>query len=126
MDRETLRKALLELPKTERRILMLEVEQASTTQVAIVSNRRTKLDNKQGVCPHCGSFKYNKFGLDKGSKRYQCKECKRTFTEYTGTWLSKIHKKQLAEDYIKLMNEEKSLDKIKDELDINKKTAFDI
>lgn len=125
MDRETLKKALLDLPIIERRLLMKEVEQDNIQQILIVKDRRSKLDNKQGICPHCGSFKYNKFGMDKGSKRYRCKKCNRTFTEYTGTWLSKIHKKHIAEDYIKLMNEEKSLDKIKDELGINKKTAFD-
>lgn len=91
----------------------------------IVENRRAKLDNKQGQCPHCGSVKYWKYGVDKSSKRYKCKEYKLTFTEYTGTWLANIHKKHLAGDYIKLMNEEKSLDKIKEELDINEKTAFD-
>lgn len=39
--------------------------------------------------------------------------------------MSKIHKKDLTVGYLKLMDEEKSLDKIKVELGINKKTAFD-
>jgi transposase-like protein len=125
MDREALKNALLNLSKTDRAILIKEVEQANPQGDSINGTRRAMLDNKQGKCPHCGSFKYNSFGMDKGSKRYRCKECKRTFTEFTGTWLSKIHKKELTGDYIKLMNQEKSLDKIKVELGINKKTAFD-
>jgi transposase-like protein len=125
MDRDILKTALLELSATERRLLMKEVEQENLHRVSIISDRRAQLDNKQGTCPHCGSFKYTKFGEDKGSKRYRCKECKRTFTEYTGTWLSNIHKKEIAADYIKQMHKEKSLDKIKDKLKINKKTAFD-
>lgn len=125
MDRETLKKALLALPPTERAALLIEVEQVNSKHDSVLMSRRAKFDNKQGKCPHCGSFKYNKFGIDKGSKRYRCKECKRTFTEYTGTWMSKIHKKALTEGYVKLMGEEKSLDKIKVELGINKKTAFD-
>lgn len=125
MDREVLKKALLDLSQTDRASLIKEVEQANDKHNSVLVSRRLKLDNKQGKCPHCGSFKYNKFGVDKGSKRYRCKECKRTFTEYTGTWMSKIHKKGLTEGYLKLMEEEKSLDKIKVELGINKKTAFD-
>jgi len=66
-----------------------------------------------------------KFGSDKGSKRYRCKNCKKTFTEYTGTWLENIHKKELLRPYLELMAQEKSLDEIKETLGINKKTAFD-
>jgi transposase-like protein len=88
-------------------------------------SRRDILDNKQGACPHCGHAKYVKFGIDKGAQRYKCKSCKRNFTEYTGTWMAGIHRKDKVDDYMLLMVEEKSLDKIKVELKINKKTAFD-
>lgn len=125
MNKDELKKALLELSKEERALLLQEVEKESGSYYTVIKNRRKKLDNKQGRCPHCGSYKYTKYGTDKGSKRYRCKECKRTFTEYTGTWLANIHKKELADEYIKLMREEKSLDKIRDHLKINKKTAFD-
>jgi tRNA G26 N,N-dimethylase Trm1 len=66
-----------------------------------------------------------RYGTDKGSQRYKCKSCNRTFTEYTGTWLGGIHKKHLADDYIEMMESKSSLDKIKSQLGINKKTAFD-
>ncbi len=88
-------------------------------------SRRDLLNNKQGVCPHCGHTKYVKFGKDKGSQRYKCKKCGRSFTEYTGTWMARIHKKDKIDAYLELMLEEKSLDKIKQALHINKKTAFD-
>lgn len=90
-----------------------------------ISIRRGQLVNKQIGCPHCNGHNYYRYGKDKGSIRFKCKECKRTFTEYTGTWLAGIHKKELINDYIELMHQEKSLDKIKTELGINKKTAFD-
>lgn len=125
MDKETLKQALLQLSESERKELLKELDQETDSYSKVLDTRRQKLDNKQGSCPHCGSFKYTKYGMDKGSRRYRCKKCKRTFTEYTGTWLSRVHKKHLAGDYIRLMNAEKSLDKIKDELGINKKTAFD-
>lgn len=87
--------------------------------------RRAILDNKQGCCAHCGHGKYVKFGMDKGSQRYKCKSCNRSFTEYTGTWMAGIRRKEKIDDYMQLMLEEKSLDKIKVALSINKKTAFD-
>lgn len=87
--------------------------------------RRTILDNKQGCCSHCGHTKYVKFGKDKGAQRYKCKACHRSFTEYSGTWMAGLHQKEKIDDYLQLMLEEKSLDKIKEMLSINKKTAFD-
>jgi hypothetical protein len=63
--------------------------------------------------------------MDKGCQRFKCKECNRTFTEYTGTWLDGLHKKSQVIDYIEMMIEGKSLDKISAKLRINKKTAFD-
>ncbi|GAB1858760.1 IS1595-like element ISSsu9 family transposase [Flavobacteriaceae bacterium MHTCC 0001] len=83
------------------------------------------MDNKLGCCPHCGHNKYVKFGVDKGAQRYKCKSCKRSFTEYTGTWMAGLQRKDKIDDYLALMHQEKSLDKIKEELSINKKTAFD-
>ena len=88
-------------------------------------SRRHLLDNKLGCCAHCGHTKYVKFGVDKGSQRYKCKSCKRSFTEYTGTWMAGLHKKDKIDQYLALMHQEKSLDKIKEALSINKKTAFD-
>lgn len=69
--------------------------------------------------------KYVRFGFKSKSQRYKCKSCNRSFTEYTGTWIAGIHHKNKLDDYLGLMLEEKSLDKIKVALSINKKTAFD-
>jgi len=91
----------------------------------ILRSRGISLDNKDGNCPHCKSINYVKYGIDKGSKRFKCKTCGKTFTEFTGTWMAKIHKKELLYPYLELMKQEKSLDAIKVELSINKKTAFD-
>lgn len=87
--------------------------------------RRTQFLNKEIGCPHCNGIKYYRYGKDKGSLRFKCKECHRTFTEYTGTWMAGIHKKELLNEYLELMNQDKSLDRIKIRLGINKKTAFD-
>lgn len=125
MDKTEIKTALLSLSVEERTSLLAEVEYETNLHSPVLNNRREHLNNKIGCCPHCDSKNYRKHGIDKGSQRYFCNNCKRTFTEYTGTWLAGIHKKELVEDYLKLMEQELSLDKIRDHLGINKKTAFD-
>jgi transposase-like protein len=90
-----------------------------------LSFRRQQFYDKQACCPWCDRKSYYKYGMDKGCQRFKCKECNRTFTEYTGTWLDGLHKKSQVIDYIEMMIEGKSLDKISAKLRINKKTAFD-
>ncbi len=125
MDISELKSALLSLSVEERVSLLRELDEESGVKTSAINKRREILNNKIGNCPHCNSKKYRKHGIYKGSQRYYCNSCKHTFTEYTGTWLSGIHKKELVEDYLKLMEQELSLDKIKNNLGINKKTAFD-
>ena len=97
----------------------------SNSDFQLIDIRKKKFDEKQGVCPHCEHIKYVKMGKDKGVQRYKCKGCKRTFTPFTGTWMAQIHKKDKLADYLKLMQQGLSLDKIRLKLGINKKTAFD-
>ena len=125
MDKLEIKQALLSLSVEERKTLLEDVEKETDKHNLLLFKRHENLNNKIGFCPHCGSKKYRKHGIDKGSQRYYCNSCKRTFTEYTGTWLAGIHKKELVCDYLKLMEQELSLDKIKVRLGINKKTAFD-
>ena len=125
MDKAEIKTAILSLSVEERASLLAEIENETNLHSPVLDNRREHLNNKIGCCPHCDSKKYRKHGIDKGSQRYFCNNCKRTFTEYTGTWLAGIHKKELVGDYLKLMEQELSLDKIRDQLGINKKTAFD-
>ncbi len=124
MTKEEIRAAIFDLSEEERHSLLAEFSVVSGEDDINLS-RKELLNNKQGCCPHCQSNSYRKHGIDKGSQRYKCKDCGRTFTEFTGTWMAHLHHKDLVEDYLKLMEEELSLDKIKDRLKINKKTAFD-
>jgi len=95
------------------------------TQVDYLSFRRGQLYDNQANCPWCESSQYRKHEMDKGCQRFRCKTCFRTFTEYSGTWLDGLHKKSQAVDYIELMLEGKSLDKISKKMSMSKKTAFD-
>lgn len=128
MDLLEIKSRLLGLSKGDRLELQKELEQlaaSSSTLPTSQESRRNILDNKMGCCAHCGHLKYVKFGIDKGSQRYKCKSCKRSFTEYTGTWMAGLQKKDKIDAYLSLMMQEKSLDKIKEALPMNKKTAFD-
>lgn len=128
MDLLEIKNSLSGLSEIDRLELLKELEQLSVSTTVISKgqeSRRYILDNKMGCCAHCSHTKYVRFGIDKGSRRYKCKSCKRSFTEYTGTWMAGIQRKDKIDDYLILMMQEKSLDKIKEALSINKKTAFD-
>lgn len=127
LSKEDIKSYLLKLPSAEQSVFLGELRDLTDSSRLPKSklSRREMLNNKQGSCPHCVHSKYVKLGFDKGAQRYKCKSCQRNFTEYTGTWMAGIHKKDKIDTYMKLMLEEKSLDKIKEELKINKKTAFD-
>jgi len=128
MTIKEIKSELLKLSKPDMQRVITEVQHivGESVQSNFCSNSRRKLlNNKQGVCPHCGHNKYVKFGFKSKSQRYKCKSCMRSFTEYTGTWIAGIHHKDKLDSYLGLMLAEKSLDKIKVALSINKKTAFD-
>ncbi len=128
MEKEALKLYFKGLSEEDRLCLLSELERIDSNEFGspmCQKYRRTILNNKQGCCAHCGHSKYVKFGIDKGSQRYKCKSCNRSFTEYTGTWMAGIQRKDKIDDYLRLMLQELSLDKIKSSLQINKKTAFD-
>lgn len=125
MSIDQIKASFKELPVKDREKLLVELQQMEAKESDVHFSRREWLNNKLGCCPHCQSNKYRKHGIDKGSQRYMCTSCRRSFTEYTGTWMDGLHKKELVSEYIKLMEQELSLDKITSRLSINKKTAFD-
>ena len=90
----------------------------------ILAIRGDSLDAKASECPHCDSPSYHKSGKDKGSRRYKCNDCGRTFTEYTGTWISGIHRKELIPEFLRTMERSLSLKKTSKELTISEVTAF--
>lgn len=123
MTYQEILESALRLSPSERASLALSLSSSSSAELA--SPRLSQLLDKQGCCPHCGGKHYYRFGKDKGAQRFKCRDCGRTFTEYTGTWQDGLHKKELVGRYLELMSEQKSLDKISAALKINKKTAFD-
>ncbi len=115
----------MSLPSADRERLLKDLSDSLQGDLSGQASRSHILDNKMGRCPHCSHDKYVRFGTDKGSQRYKCKSCKRSFTEYTGTRMAGLQRRVVVSTYLRLMVEEKSLDKISETLGINKKTAFD-
>lgn len=126
MDTTSVKSYFKNLPSNQQEHLLSELTSLrADSQYNLIDVRERKFNDKQGVCPHCSHIKYTKMGKDKDVQRYKCSGCNRTFTPFTGTWMAQIHKKDKLADYLKLMQEGLSLEKIKDKLSINKKTAFD-
>jgi len=126
MELSSVKKYFLSLNPVAQDNLLSELQNLKDMSGYGLLERHVKqLDNKQGICPHCESLQYRKNGKDKEIQKYKCTSCNRSFTAYTGTWLAHIHKKHLLIPYLKLMKQGQSLNKIKTELNINKKTAFD-
>jgi len=115
------------LPREEQLQLIVCLTQShkADTNNVVLHNRSKALINKQEKCPHCGGMHYYRYGKWKETQRFKCKDCGKTFCEFTGTWLQGIHKKGLIEDYLTLMIEHASLDKTSKKLKINKKTSLD-
>ena len=113
------------LSKEEQMQLVVSLMQPQSNEKNVFRSRCNALINKRASCPHCSGKHYIRFGQMRGSQRFKCKDCGRTFSEYTGTWLEGLHKKSLAAPYLSLMIEDYSLDRIRKQLNINKKTAFD-
>lgn len=126
MNYQTILESAQSLSAVERAMLISALtEFGDTIPAKIPCPRLQGLLNKQACCPHCGGKHYYRYGKDKGSQRFKCKECRKTFTEYSGTWQSGLHKKDLVGPYVLMMSEQKSLERISSVLHINKKTAFD-
>lgn len=91
---------------------------------SLLKLRGDALDDRRAECPYCTSFNFSKNGKEKGCRKYKCKDCKRGFTEYTGTWISGIHKKHLIPLFMKTIETSLSLVTSSKELGVAELTVF--
>jgi transposase-like protein len=90
----------------------------------ILGLRGDALDDRRSECPHCKSASYVKNGVDKGSRKYKCKDCKRGFTEFTGTWVAGLHKKHKIPEFLKALEHKLSLVNSGKEVGLDPSTIF--
>ncbi|WP_268225844.1 IS1595 family transposase [Sinomicrobium oceani] len=125
MELSELRKKILSL-FTEEREHLWEISQSLGDRLPKAQAFRLRfLENKMGEYLHYDHGKPVRFHKNKDSQCYKCRSYGRNFTEYTGTWMSRLHGKNKIDKYLKLMVRKKGHDKIKETLEVNKKTALD-
>ena len=108
--------------KTElKRLLSIELEDAVKLEKI-----KAEVNLEQAIlCPHCYSSELYGHGMYRGRKRYQCKNCHKTFNDFTGTAISCIKKTKEFQQYIEMIPEKISIRKASSKLDVNMKTIFD-
>ena len=126
MDNSQILNYFSSLSNTEQQGLITVLNRAKidSDYTSLLKLRGDALDDKRAECPHCNSSSYIKNGKDKGSRKYKCKDCKRGFTEYTGTWINGIHKKHLIPSFMKTLESNLSLIKSAKAVGIAETTSF--
>jgi transposase-like protein len=76
-------------------------------------------------CPHCQSKNIYKRGIQNKIKMYSCKDCKKWYSQSTGTPLWDIKLKTKWSSYLRCMSENYSLRKSAKEVGICLQTSFD-
>jgi transposase-like protein len=110
------------LPQHQKIEVLKQLQLEVIDETKIISQRQLSITNN---CPHCDSIKVIKFGQYKGTNRYKCNSCNKTFNDLTGTSVSCIKKKKLWLKALDLMLESKSIRYTAKELKVSTKTVFD-
>lgn len=76
------------------------------------------------ACPHCNSTKLSRHGFDRGTQRYRCKYCHKTFKATIGRPTHGIHKKEKITSYLKALQTGLSVRKAAKQVGISKNTSF--
>lgn len=104
-------------------LALLKKDIGSTPQLDKV---KSILNQDQKIlCPHCHSDNVYGHGKYKGRKRYKCKQCNKTFNDFTGTAISGIKKVDKFQEYLELTVKSVTIRKAAKELGVNVKTIFD-
>lgn len=103
-------------------LVILKRELGQTPQLDKV--RSTINENQKVLCPDCHTDDIYGHGIYKGRKRYKCKQCSKTFNDFTGTAISGIKKVDKFQEYIELTLESVSIRKAAKELKVSTNTIF--
>jgi transposase-like protein len=117
--------AFKDLSEEEKQLFVNHVFQQLREELSIPGIKKDLTASQGTQCPHCHSQDICANGKLKGVQRYICKECKKNFSERTGTALAWIKKQDLWPVYIRNMFEGYSLERCAKETGISKQTSFD-
>lgn len=126
MDKNTIIEHFMQLTSSNQDILLKDLGRIKLggAYSSILQSRGDSLDDRRSECPYCQGANYYKNGTDKGSRRYKCKDCNRAFTEFTGTWIAGIHKKDKIPEFMKALEHNLSLIKSSKETGLDPSTVF--
>lgn len=118
-------KLLERLTKSEKEqlLILLKEDIGSTPQLDKVKSNLNL--NQKILCPNCHSDDVYGHGKYNGRKRYKCKQCSKTFNDFTGTAISGIKKVDKFQEYLELTLKSVTIRKAANELGVNVKTIFD-
>ncbi len=100
-------------------------EQELQGKVLIAAQEEISEKRKKKPCPHCSSESVYKRGKQKGVQMYWCNDCKRWYSETTGTPLYDIKLKSKWQSYLRCMENGMTIKKIAKEIGISIQTSFD-
>jgi transposase-like protein len=124
---EEIKQLFSELPNISQTELLDELLQTQELKGTILLSAQEEVSEKRKnkPCPHCTSKKVYKRGKQNGVQMYQCNECKKWYSETTGTPLYDIKLKTKWQSYLRCMEQGMSIKKIAAELNISIQTSFD-
>jgi transposase-like protein len=82
---------------------------APTTNPMLVTEIREKRFQDGFSCPYCQTTQVIRYGKYDGKQRYQCKTCKCTFGDFTGSPLARTKKPDKWQDFLECMIEGRTL-----------------
>ena len=101
------------------------IVESDSTELRIQKYLQFRNEKEGLVCPECGSMKYIKNGKSKKKiQKYRCKQCGKGFSEFTNTFLFRIHKKDRMIEFYALSDSALSLENCKKILKLSKQTVF--
>jgi len=124
---EEIKELFARLSISKQRELLDNLLQEQELQGKILQEATEEITSKRKhkPCPHCDSTNVYKRGKQKGVQMYQCKECKKWYSETTGTPLYDIKLKSKWQSYLRCMEQGMAIKKIAKELNICIQTSFD-
>jgi len=124
---EEIKQLFAELPNISQTELLDELLQIQELKGTILLSAQEEVSEKRKKkpCPHCKSKKVYKRGKQNGVQMYQCNDCKKWYSETTGTPLYDIKLKSKWQSYLRCMEQGMAIKKIASELEISIQTSFD-
>lgn len=116
-----------QLRSEEQTKLLDELLQEQELKGAILTEAEKEVTDRRHKkpCPQCQSGNVYKRGKQNGVQMYQCKDCKKWYSETTGTALYDIKLKNKWQSYLRCMEKGMPIKKIALELGICIQTSFD-